>query len=135
MMERLGLAVVMVASLGCGEEVVEGIPENPTLVDVHQLVLQPACAQGGCHDVSGAGELVLTSVAASRAGLVNAESVNETAAASSILRVVPGEPDASFLMRKLTGPTLGEGLPMPIDDALTQPYVDMIERWIEQGAN
>ena len=58
--------------------------------------------------------------------------MNETAAAS-ILRVVPGQPEDSFLLRKLIGPTLGEGLPMPIDDALTQPYIDLVERWIEEG--
>ena len=130
----LGFIGGLLASTGCGDEMVDGIPDNPTMEDVHRLVLEPACAQAGCHDLSGAGELVLTSTAASREGLVNAESVNETASASGILRVVPGRPDDSFLMRKLIGPTLGEGLPMPIDNALTQPYIDLVERWIEQGA-
>ena len=133
-MRRLHVVLVVLGSLGCGEEVVDGMPDSPTIEDVHRLVFKPACAQSGCHGIEGAGELVLTDVLTSREALINAESVNETAAASGILRVVPGQPEDSFLLRKLIGPTLGEGLPMPIDDALTQPYIDLVERWIEEGA-
>ena len=118
----------------CGEETVDGMPADPTMQDVQALVFDKTCSQGGCHDVDGAGGLVLTDAETSRAQLVGQESENETARNSGILRVVAGKPDDSFLVRKITVPTLGEGLPMPIESKLTQPYIDLVVRWIEQGA-
>ena len=128
------LLCVVALTAACGGETVDGMPTNPTAEDIQALIFDETCSQGGCHDLQGAGGLVLTDAQTSKEQLVGHESENETARNSGILRVVAGEPDESFLIRKITVPTLGEGLPMPIEMQLSQPYVDLVVRWIEQGA-
>jgi hypothetical protein len=84
--------------------------------------------------VSQRGGLVLETDR-SYAQLVNVTAENEVAKAARKLRVVPGRPEASFLMDKLTGPGPGEGRLMPYDtDGLTASQVETIRTWIKQGA-
>lgn len=46
-----------------------------------------------------------------------------------------GDPETSFLMRKLEGPGLGEGAAMPSDEEeLAAAYLDYVRAWIDQGA-
>ena len=46
-------------------------------------------------------------------------------------RVVPGDPDKSFLMRKLLGPTSGEGVRMPMNGGpLDAQTIEAIRTWI-----
>ena len=110
----------------CGDETVNGMPDLPTTADIQALVFDKACSQGGCHDVDGAGGLVLTDVDTSREQLLEAVAENETARNSGLLRVVPGRPAESFLIRKITAPTLGEGLPMPIENPNKKRLTDKV---------
>ncbi len=121
---------------GCGEVVEGTLPDRPTMDDVQSLVFTPGCAQGPCHNgTTRAGELDLSSSAASYSALVEVAAHNQTARERGSLRVVPGDPDASFLFLKLLSPGPGEGTPMPtVDQRLTAPYLDLVARWIEQGA-
>ena len=50
--------------------------------------------------------------------------------------VVPGDPEGSYLYRKIAGgPYCGNPSdPMPLDSSLPDPIIDMIYRWIEAGA-
>jgi len=104
--------------------------------DVQGLVFTPGCTQGPCHNgTTRAGELDLSSSAASYSALVDVVAHNQTARDRGLLRVVPGDPDTSFLFLKLFSPGPGEGTPMPtVDERLTAPYLDLVARWIEQGA-
>jgi cysteine-rich repeat protein len=71
------------------------------------------------------------------ASLVDAES---TGSANGMKRVLPGEPEQSFLYRKLAWKTLGRpadgGSPMPTGTPaeLTADQLDAIARWIRGGA-
>ena len=112
----------------------DDLPAEPTLSDVHAMVLKPACANAGCHDDDAAGQLDLSTIEASREALLAAVPINKLAVRSGWLRVAPGDLDRSFLYRKITQPGLGEGAPMPIGLRLTDPYVQLIARWIEDGA-
>ena len=71
-----------------------------------------------------------------RIGLFNAAAFGR-----GLLRVAPGEPDRSFLLIKLVGPggpnwdqAFGSQMPL-IGGPLTGPEIDLVRRWIEQGAN
>ncbi len=72
----------------------------------------------------------------SYANLVNARCFNQAAQAAGLLRVVPGRPDESFLMTKLTltSFTTPFGLPMPLVGSLTPDQIDHIRAWILRGA-
>ena len=51
-------------------------------------------------------------------------------------RVVPGNPEASYLIHKLEGRSTIAGVRMPVGGPyLTQGQIDVIKRWIELGAN
>ena len=128
------LAALSAITLACGESTLEALPESPVLADVQTLVFEPACATAGCHDASAAGDLDLSTEDRSRADLLDVTPLNGAARSSGWKRVVAGSRDDSFLYRKIVKPGLGEGAAMPIGVRLTEPYVGLIERWIDQGA-
>ena len=127
------LLLFAVAVSGCGEVNAEALPDDPTRVTFKHSS-SPACATSGCHDSSAAGGLDLSDEAHSRVGLINAMPTNPLARRSDWRRVVPNEVERSFLLRKVRQPGLGEGAPMPIAQSLAEPYVDLLEIWIERGA-
>jgi hypothetical protein len=71
----------------------------------------------------------------SYAQLVNVPAENDAAKAVNKLRVVPGQPEKSFLMDKLTGVGPSEGRLMPSGtDGLAASQIEAIRIWIQQGA-
>ena len=114
---------------------------EPILANVQALVFEPACATGGCHDAEHqAGMLDLSSAQASYDSLVGADGqgvpvANRVAAENRWLRVKPGDPERSFIYRKMELPGVGEGAPMPVGDLqITAPYMHLLHLWIEAGA-
>lgn len=109
---------------------------DPTLANIQTHVLTPACATSGCHDATDqAGELDLSAAQISYEAMVGVPSKNAVAKASGWLIVKPGEPGRSFLIRKMVGPGLGEGDPMPSAAQELNPYyLELVEQWIELGA-
>ena len=123
-----------VVGTACGDGMVVDSPS--TLVDIQELVFTPACATAGCHDTSTrAAELDLSTAEASFRDLVGVPARNAVAAENGWLRVMPGQPELSFLTRKLEAPGVGEGAAMPVGAfELTPFYRDLIAEWIRQGA-
>ena len=88
-----------------------------------------------CHGAGNAGGMTLAAGAA-YANLAGVPPSNGAALAAGLLRVAPGDPDRSFLLRKLEG-TLGpdEGQPMPrVGSQLPPALIDLVRRWIAAGA-
>lgn len=104
---------------------------QPTLQSIQDSVFTPHCS--GCHSGVGAalpGSMNLTSVAASRAALVNVMSLEIPA----LQRVTPSNANNSYLIQKLEG-TQSSGARMPFGG----PYLDTatintIRQWIDFGA-
>jgi hypothetical protein len=89
-------------------------------------------ALGSCHSViAHKGNLVLDSEDVSYANLLNRPAA--LADAHGMLRVKPGDPDNSFLIRKLRGLGPGYGMPQAAGE-LPEPVINMIEQWIARGA-
>ncbi|MBE0566834.1 MAG: hypothetical protein IH621_12790, partial [Krumholzibacteria bacterium] len=80
----------------------------------------------GCHGGTAGLELAAPG---SRAALVGVASTNWPGQ-----RVVPGDPDASVLYRKLTGDG-GVGDRMPQGGALDAADIETVRRWIAEGAH
>jgi hypothetical protein len=93
------------------------------------------CNVSTCHGPFAQGGLDLSQEAA-WLSLVNVAAQNPTAAAAGKLRVLPGDPDASFLSQKLHGTLVaGEGSQMPlIGPALPADERALIDAWIRGGA-
>lgn len=103
-----------------------------TLTQIQAMVFTPICS--GCHTgpTSGVlpGGMNLTNTASSYAALVNVASLQV-----ALDRVEPGNPDDSYLIRKLEGGPGIAGVRMPQGGPfLDQATIDTIRQWITDGA-
>jgi hypothetical protein len=141
---RIGLttALVVLASAGCDESLRDFTGPTPdleaTFSSIQQNILNMPDSAGrlactSCHNPQLAvinGGLNLVGPAAYGA-LVNARSTGQPAA----IRVVPGDPAASYLVQKLEGAPGIAGVRMPFTPPyLTTGQITVIRRWIELGA-
>lgn len=139
----VSVAVLGLALGGCGSGTGEGLDENgrplgsndteplvPTLAAIQANVFTPGCAVVGCHGGTTAAQGLRLDDGLSAASLINVPSV----ASASLVRVVPGDPDGSFLIHKLEG-TQAAGDRMPQGGPyLPQATIDVIRAWIASGA-
>ncbi len=130
------LAAAPLALSGCGAGSGEGLDQNgqplvsppgalvPTLASIQDNVFSPRCAIPECH---GGGDPGF-----SYGNLINVPSPRD----SNLIRVVPGDPDASFLIQKLQGADglLGNRMPDNGPPYLTTATINVIRQWIQDGA-
>jgi mono/diheme cytochrome c family protein len=104
----------------------------PTLTSIQTDVFTPRCS--GCHNGVGAmlpGAMNLTSVSSSYAALVGVASLE----VPTLQRVAAGNPNDSYLVRKLEGAPGIVGSQMPLGGPfLSQATIDSIRQWIANGA-
>ena|SRR5882672_1676682 len=106
-----------------------------TFATIQRKVFTPSCATASCHGAGSAGGLGLAGSAA-YANLVGIPPTNPVARDAGLLRVAPGDPERSFLLRKLQSTLVsGEGEPMPrVGSMLPPSSIDLVRRWIAAGA-
>ncbi|MDX2167130.1 MAG: hypothetical protein SF182_08710 [Deltaproteobacteria bacterium] len=106
-----------------------------TLAEIQSTIFTPTCAITTCHNAAAAaGDLVLAA-GASHAELVGVAPDIAAAGDAGLLRVTAGDPDSSFLYRKLVGPRPEWGSRMPLNGAcMPVEQLDQIRRWIVAGA-
>jgi hypothetical protein len=110
--------------------------------DIYREILVPKCAGPYCHVATHRGGLNLTSASIAYSRLVNQRAGADErdpyslCKESGLLRVAPGDPDASLLMHKLTRADDAVcGKPMPLDlKPLGTAEIARLRRWIAQGA-
>jgi hypothetical protein len=145
-MRLLNRVLVVLAAtfmIGCDEKLSDltGPTPNlqPTFSSIQHDIFETSDSSGRtpcvqCHTAVGrnpAGGLNLTS-GNSYAALINAASLQRLGA----LRVIPGNPEASYLIQKLEGAAGIAGRRMPFNGPpyLTDGQILVIKRWIEIGA-
>ena len=115
----------------------EGCPINlqaKTFRSVQQIFSQ-SCAFSTCHSpIARQGGLVLTSEQLSWASLVDVDPHHPEAIAMGLKRVESGNPDNSFLIRKLRGMGPGDSMPQA-GGLLSEEIITVIEEWIARGAH
>ena len=105
-------------------------PTAPTLTQLSREIFTPNCASSGCH--SGAGAAAGMSLAADRIG---AQLIGVVSPTSGMKRVDPGNPEGSYLLRKLRGDAGINGAQMPLGDApLSGAQIALVRAWIAAGA-
>jgi hypothetical protein len=126
----LTLAGAAAAALGaCGED------DRPaSFAYIHAAIIAPNCATSSCHTEENAqGSVKLHSVEASYAILVGrACESNDPPGQAQRNFVAPGQPERSTLMYLLLGEEVKRQ--MPPDLPLPERDIDLIERWILEGA-
>jgi hypothetical protein len=132
---------VSIAVAACDEKLsdITGPTENlqPTFSSIQSEIInaadssgRPACTQ--CHNaIGGRFNGLDLSPAVAYGNLVNARSVGKPSA----IRVVPGDPENSYMIHKLEGRPGIVGARMPfLGPYLTDGQILVIKRWIETGA-
>jgi hypothetical protein len=146
------MILFMLVTAGCGSgggtttryDAGPNCPTVPTYSELLTATFVPRCS-GRCHGgtsgpptpASPAGPIDLSG-SSNRSQLVDRASIH----GMGLVLVVPGDPTASFLLRKLTDdlPTdLSLGNPMPLGEAIQwsmipQAEVDAVSCWIAGGA-
>ena len=139
---RAAIAIVTLALAACGAGSGEGLDQNgqplrppptglqPTLASIQDNVFTVSCAVSGCHGGVGAQQGLRLDPGFSAGNLINVPSPRDP----NLIRVVPGDPDASFIIQKLQGTqTLGDRMPDG-GPYLTTATVNVIRQWILDGA-
>jgi len=124
------LVLLILASLqSCYKDVgpIEGEGDVPAEGISYSQDVQPIYDQNciDCHP--GSGNLDLT------ADNSYAETVNVSASGYSGILVVPGDPEASVLYKKIDG-SGAYGSNMPVGGSLSQTQINTIKQWILEGA-
>jgi hypothetical protein len=141
--KRLTMAAALtLAAAGCDESLSDlagPTPDlQPTFSSIQREIFNTTDSSGRqacitCHVTGGpAGFLPLTE------GVSYGNLVNRTSTAKpGAVRVIPGDPDGSYLVQKLDGTPgiVGQRMPRTGGPYLTEGQVRIIRRWIELGAN
>lgn len=141
MQKRVTACLACIALSGCAgsgegldangrplEESEGGDVLTANLASIQTHVFTPMCTN--CHSGAAAPLGLRLDEGVSYAMLVNAPSVE----APALLRVAPGDPDASYLIHKLEG-TAQVGGRMPLNGpALPAETIAVIRQWIAEGA-
>lgn len=129
----LGLLIASMAVWGCehAPPFEPGAVVESKLSSIQENIFDKKCAIPTCHSGAGAPLGLDLDAGQSHGNLVGVQAIQ-----SSLDRVEPGDPDNSFLIRKLEG-TLGggEGQQMPRNaDPLSVKEIQAIRDWITNGA-
>ena len=129
---------VMLALAGCagngdgldenGQPIPIAPPANTDFEEIQATIFTPICTN--CHIGANAPQGLRLDEANSYAMLVNVASAEVPA----LMRVNPGNPDASYLVQKLQGNN-AVGARMPFGGPyLPQEQIDLVRQWISAGA-
>jgi hypothetical protein len=112
-----------------GDPITIGPPANSDFEEIQATIFTPICSQ--CHIGAGAPQGMRLDAANSYAMIVNVPS-NEV---PGLMRVNPGNPDASYLVQKIQGNNaVGVRMPANGPPYLPQDRIDLVRRWIAAGA-
>jgi hypothetical protein len=129
---RFGLALALLlaglggAACGGGEA---GEPIPPHLSTIESEIFARNCTFSSCHGATSPNE-GMSLVAPTHATLVGVASSE----APDLVRIAPGEPDASYLLQKITSAAPRDGVRMPPDQPLPSNKIEAIRAWIAAGA-
>jgi len=133
-MFSVGLALAGCAGDGTGLDA-NGRPISDTpaanndFQEIQDTIFTPICSQ--CHIGGGAPQGLRLDAGNSYAMLVNVAS----AEVPGLLRVNPGNPDASYIVQKIEGiAAVGVRMPANGPPYLPQDRIDLVRRWIAAGA-
>lgn len=110
--------------------------ENSAHHDIQEYIFDKSCANSACHAApANVANLNLT-YARSYEELIGRKPENPAAAAAGMKLVDPGNPENSFLLTKLIGPTVpDQGSRMPLSaGVLHNGKIDAVRKWIAAGA-
>lgn len=137
---RLAAALAVAATVAACGGTVKSPTEPPgggnpgaafTFSRIQSEIFTPNCVKADCHDAATAQNGLILQAGQSYALLVGHPSTG-----SDLPRVTPGDPERSFIIKKLRGDPDISGVRMPFDGPpyLTPAQIEGIAGWIREGA-
>src|SRR4249920_559906 len=131
------LLLLTILFAGCGGST-DPQPVLPSkFSDIQQQTFNKTCSIGGCHDATAQKSLLCLTGDSCYIQLMNHQIQAFQGARKFTKLVVPGKPDSSFLLYKLTitQTSVEYGTPMPQGyPSLPQNQINAIRTWIADGA-
>ncbi len=128
--------LALIIAPGCGDESTGPADEvAPTFASITTNIFEKNCTTSSCHGELGQrGGLILEGPDVYN-NLVWITPSNLAASSKGLKLVMPGNPDSSFLLIKLTGPGIDEGDRMPQGNSqISAQAIEAIRTWISNGA-
>lgn len=125
--------LAMTLFCGCEHETpVEPEPPAASAFDeIQATIFTPSCALSGCHAGANAQQQMDLSEGRSYGSIVGVPSRERP----DLLRVDPGDPDASYLLMKIEGAPGIVGARMPLGRSpLSAAQIALVRSWIADGA-
>ena len=139
-MRTLARIVPLVAALGltsCGDpkalpfEPGDGEPDpTATFTRVQGEVFSPSCALSGCHAGAAPQAGMDLSAGTAYGAIVGVPSTERP----DLSRVEPGDPDRSYLVKKLRGDPDISGSPMPLGGSISSGARQLVIDWVRRGS-
>jgi len=134
----LWAAVTLFAAIlcsGCAGDGPASTEDGSSFDTIQREIFQRSCLDAGCHNATDRAENLNLEAGFSYANLIDIVATNAAARAAGWRRVVPSDPEASFLFLKIVGPPSQFGTRMPQGKpALSNAEVEQIRAWIASGA-
>ena len=123
------LVALALTVAACGDGEPPPAPIEPRLSAIETEIFARNCTFSSCHGAS-APQMGMSLVAPTHAAISGVPSTEVPA----MMRVAPGDPDASYLLQKITSATPLDGVRMPPDQPLPPHKIEAIRLWIAAGA-
>lgn len=105
-------------------------PAAATFTDIQTTIFTPSCATSGCHSGANPPDGLNLSAGMAYGDIVNVASVQMP----SLFLIEPGDPDSSYLVRKIQGTGIVANR-MPLNASpLSQAQIDLVREWVMNGA-
>ena len=130
---RLSVVLLLMIAVGCehAPPLAADGGNEATLTNIQQTIFTTSCAVSGCHAGPRPQQLMDLSAGQAFANLVGVPSRERP----TLDRVVPGVPDASYLVWKIEGRPEITGARMPLGrPPLSAAQIALIRQWIAEGA-
>jgi hypothetical protein len=132
-----GIIVVLVAACS-GRHESPSEPASPgsspalTFSQIQTTIFTPTCAKAGCHSSGTAASGLVLDSGRAYSGIVGQPSQENPA----LLLISPGDPERSYLLKKIRGDPDITGARMPADGPpfLTSDQIGGLTAWIRAGA-
>ena len=133
------LATAALLATACGTVKSPTAPATPspgtqafTFTQIQTQIFTPTCAKSGCHSRDTAQEGMVLEAGQAYSQIVGRQAQENP----GLSRITPGDPERSYLLKKIRGDSDISGARMPQDGPpyLSPAQIDGIAAWIKAGA-
>lgn len=133
LLPQLCLLLLVLVLAGCERAgpLEDEAPAGATLSAIQERIFDTSCAVSGCHAGSSPQMGMSLESGQSFGDIVGVQSIER----NDLMRVDPGNPEDSYLLKKVRGDADIVGMRMPLGRSnLSGENIELIRQWIEDGA-